>query len=53
MMNQALRYQNQTKIDLSDFFKSTEGKIKSEEGKQVEKEIRKGFGSSHINSHKL
>ena len=48
MMNQALSYQKETKIDLSDFFRSTEGKIKTESGKILDRELREGKGLNSV-----
>ena len=48
MMNQALSYQKETKIDLSDFFRSTEGKIKTESGKILDRELREGMGLNSV-----
>ena len=43
MINQALIYEEENRIDLSSFFESVKGKITTKEGKNLEAEIREEY----------
>ena len=46
MVHQAMVYESRDGVDLSGFFKSIEGKVQTDRGKEIEREIREEYSKN-------
>lgn len=50
MIHQAMIYEESNELDLSGFFTSVENKIQTDEGKQIESDIRNQYAENRKNA---